>query len=98
MYGKLNLTVRKPRFASSVWKYRMKGVCIGPPAPWAMMRHVDGAPVSHTYQTTGSYTVTLTVTDSTGQKASTSQTVTVVSPAPPPLTTSFTYSPSTPDA
>lgn len=57
-----------------------------------------GSSVSHTYQTAGSYTVVLTVTDSGGQRASATQTVTVASPPPPKLTASLTFSPSSPDA
>ena len=52
----------------------------------------SGSSVSHTYQTGGSYTVALTVTDSAGQVAKASHTITVNAQ----LSASFTYSPSNP--
>jgi len=52
----------------------------------------SGSSVNHTYQTGGSYTVTLTVTDAGGQVAKASHTITVNTP----LSASFTYSPSNP--
>jgi PKD repeat protein len=51
-----------------------------------------GSLVSHTFQSGGTYTVALTVTDSAGQIAKSSQTVTVASP----LSASISYSPSNP--
>jgi PKD repeat protein len=42
-----------------------------------------GAQVSHTYTTEGTYTVTLTVTDSRGQKSTANQSVPVKVPVPP---------------
>jgi len=56
----------------------------------------SGSSVTHSYQAAGSYTVVLTVTDAAGQTASSTQTVTVSNVAPPALTTSFTYTPSSP--
>jgi len=51
----------------------------------------------HLYETAGSFTVTLTVKDSSSsQKAATSQQSITVSSPPSTLTTSFTYSPSSP--
>lgn len=47
-----------------------------------------GNPVSHAYNTTGSFTVQLTVSDSTGANASKGQSITVTQPAP----TDFTLS------
>ena len=59
-----------------------------------------GSTATHAYTTAGSYTVVLTVKDSSSpQKTATSQqTLTVTSPPPPALTASFTYSPSSPAA
>src|SRR5438034_2620118 len=58
-----------------------------------------GSTVAHAYSSVGTFTVILTVTDSgSPQQASTSQqSLTVVNP-PPPLTTSFSYSPLSPEA
>src|SRR5205807_5603439 len=55
----------------------------------------SGSSVTHSYQAAGSYNVVLTVIDAAGQTASSTQTVTV-SNVPPSLTSSFTYSPSSP--
>lgn len=44
----------------------------------------SGQTVSHVFQTAGNYTVTLTVTDSTGMRNTTSNTVVVSSATPPP--------------
>lgn len=54
----------------------------------------SGSSTTHTYQTAGDYSVILTVRDSTGQNTSATQSVTISSP--PALTTSFTFSPSSP--
>ena len=55
-----------------------------------------GSSVSHTYQSPGNYSVIFTVTDSKGQTAGSTQTITVSQPLS--LTTSFTFSPSSPMA
>ncbi len=49
----------------------------------------SGASVSHTYQSNNTFTVTVTVTDAAGHRATQSDTLTVVPPAPQAL---FTYS------
>lgn len=55
-----------------------------------------GATTSHTYQSAGTYPITLTVTDPLGQTATMTRTVTVTAPtAPPPAT--FTYGVTKPD-
>lgn len=50
--------------------------------------YASGASVTHSYQSSGSYTVTVTATDSIGQTSTASQTITII--APPPQA-SFTY-------
>src|SRR5881296_2683901 len=58
-----------------------------------------GSSVTHTYASTGSFTVVLTVKDSSSpQQTTTSQQSITISGAPPALTASFTYSPSSPQA
>jgi PKD repeat protein len=57
-----------------------------------------GATTSKTYAAAGTYTVTLTVTDDRGTTATTSRTVTVTSPAGPPLFASDTFTRSVPSA
>src|SRR3989449_6015168 len=59
----------------------------------------SGRSVTHTYSSAGSFTVILIVKDSAlpQQTATSQQTVSVTSP-PPPLTASFTFSPSSPQA
>jgi len=54
----------------------------------------SGAITSHSYSSAGQYSVTVTVTDSTGKTATSSQSVTVAQPNA--LTAAFTYAPSTP--
>ena len=54
----------------------------------------SGAITTHSYASSGQYSVTTTVTDSTGKTATSSQSLTVSSPSA--LTASFTYSPSVP--
>lgn len=44
----------------------------------------SGQTVSHVFQTAGNYTVTLTVTDSTGMRNTTSSTIVISSATPPP--------------
>src|SRR5439155_1239301 len=53
-----------------------------------------GSSVSYTYQSPGNYSVIFTVTDSKGQTAGSTQTITVSQPLS--LTASFTFSPSSP--
>src|SRR6266516_5686450 len=56
-----------------------------------------GSSVTHAYASTGSFTVVLTVRDSgSPQQTTTSQQSITISGAPPPLTASFTYDPSSP--
>src|SRR5881396_702319 len=58
-----------------------------------------GSSVTHTYASTGSFTIVLTVSDSSSpQQTTTSQQSITVSSTPPALTASFTYSPSSPQA
>src|SRR6266516_3511967 len=58
-----------------------------------------GSSVTHAYASTGSFTVVLTVRDSgSPQQTTTSQQSITISGAPPPLTASFAYSPSSPQA
>src|SRR3989454_5777335 len=54
----------------------------------------SGAITSHSYSSVGQYSVTVTVTDSTGKTATSSQSVTVAQPNA--LTAAFTYAPSAP--
>jgi PKD repeat protein len=54
----------------------------------------SGVTTSHPFSASGSYSVTLTVTDSAGQTASTSRTVSVTDPAKP--TADFNFSPTSP--
>ena len=58
-----------------------------------------GATVTHTYSSSGTFNVVLTVKDSGSpqQTASSQQSVTASNPAPSRLTSSFTYSPSSPN-
>ena len=59
----------------------------------------SGSSVTHAYASTGSFTVVLTVRDSgSPQQTTTSQQSITVSGAPPPLTASFAYSPSSSQA
>ena len=58
-----------------------------------------GSSVTHAYASTGSFTVVLTVRDTgSPQQTTTSQQSITVSGAPPPLTASFAYSPSSTQA
>src|SRR5207244_4933715 len=58
-----------------------------------------GSSVTHAYASTGSFTVVLTVKDSgSPQQTTTSQQSITISSAPPALTSSFSYSPSSPHA
>src|SRR6185436_12037666 len=50
----------------------------------------SGVTTSHSFEATGAYTVTLTVTDTSGQQSSKSKKVSVVSNAPPPAENYFT--------
>jgi PKD repeat protein len=52
----------------------------------------SGQRVEHTYNSAGSYTVTLTVTDNSGKSGSTSHTVAVIKPNDPPIA-EFSFSP-----
>ena len=58
-----------------------------------------GTTATHTYSSAGAFNVVLTVKDSGSpqQTASSQQSVTASNPAPSPLTSSFTYSPSSPN-
>jgi len=56
----------------------------------------QGIKVNHMYNTGGTYTVTLTVTDDQGAVGSAQQTVTVLGQANKPPVASFTFSPATP--
>src|SRR2546425_534061 len=58
-----------------------------------------GTTATHSYSSAGTFNVVLTVKDSGSpqQTASSQQSVTVSNPAPSPLTSSFTYSPSSPN-
>jgi PKD repeat protein len=49
----------------------------------------NGLTASHSYVTTGTYTITLTVTDSLGQMGTATKSVDVVNPNPPPFTFSL---------
>jgi PKD repeat protein len=55
----------------------------------------EGVLVQHTYQTPGTYTVTLVVTDDAGRKGVVSQTLTVADQSSP--VANFTYSPTEPE-
>src|SRR5437773_155212 len=58
-----------------------------------------GSSVTHSYSSAGSFTVTLTVRDTgSPQQTTTSQQTITVTGAPPPLTASFAYSPSSTQA
>src|SRR5438094_5315854 len=58
-----------------------------------------GSPVTHTYSSAGSYTAALTVKESSSpQQTATSQMTVAVTSPPPPISASFTLSPSSPDA
>src|SRR5207247_1514823 len=58
-----------------------------------------GSSVTHAYASTGSFTVVLTVRDTgSPQQTTTSQQSITISSAPPALTASFSYSPSSPQA
>jgi hypothetical protein len=56
----------------------------------------SGMNVEHEFRTAGSFTVTLRVTDTRGQSAQTSQTLSIAAGTPP--TASFVYSPTAPHA
>ncbi len=56
-----------------------------------------GSPVTHTYSLAGSYTTALTIKDSSSpQQTATSQKTVAVTSPPPPISASFTLSPSSP--
>src|SRR5256884_789047 len=58
-----------------------------------------GSSVTHTYSSAGSYTAALTVKDSSSpQQTATSQMTVAVTSPPPPISASFTLSPSSPSA
>jgi len=59
-----------------------------------------GASVTHTYSSAGTFVVILTVRDNGApqQTATSQQSVTVTNSPPPPLTVSFTYSPTSPQS
>lgn len=59
-------------------------------------RTASGVVVSKRYDTPGSYTVTLVVTDDAGVQGTTSTTVTVSASSPSGLTADFSYSPASP--
>src|SRR5947208_11119598 len=92
-----NFSTRNPAIGVTV---AFTGTSVGGTLPYSYSWNFgdgstgSGAVVTHSYSSAGQYSVTTTVTDSTGKTATSSQSVTVSQPGA--LTASFAYAPSAP--